>query len=685
MLVVCLATCVRVRAQIAPLALKPAGIAYDAAGNLYIADMARNQVLEQTVGGALLVLAGTGEQGFAGDGGVATAALLNAPQAIAVDRAGIVYVADTGNARVRSISTNGTIQTIAGTGVRGFSGDGGAAASAQLRTPVGLTVLSDGSLLVSDAGNQRVRKIAPGGIITTFAGVGAQGFGGDGGPAVSALLDGPEGVAALSDGRVVIADSRNHRLRIVATDGTITTLAGTGVRGYSGDGGAAAAAELSLPRGVLALSDGSIVFADANNQRLRQISAQGIITTVAASGTQGAATDGAVANAAAANNMRGVAASPYGALAFADSSNRVIRALLGDGDVYHAAAMSAGRNSQVALTATAATASVAITGQAATPRGVVQLLDGASLIATANLNSSGAASFSLTSLTPGAHSLTAQYLGDGFNPAATSSVVTLTIVGQPAATTTTLSSIASSYAGMPMTLRAQVAAAQGTPTGAVSFLDAGSVVAQAQLSGGSAVAVWLNAAAGSHSLVASYGGDANFSASASTAQTAIVNLQPDFSIATSGSANQTLPVGSVANYTLGLTSISGVFSGAVALSASGLPSGVTVTFAPPQVVPGAGGATTVMSFPTDKLLAQSLLSSGLWYAIFLPLGALSLRRRYRRVAFASLLIGLAGCGARTVPDSSLKTKQYAITVTGTGTNLAGAIVTHSATVQLTVE
>ena len=213
-------------------------IAYDTAGNLYIADASAHRVYEATLGGALLVVAGSGVQGFAGDGGPAASAELNQPQGLAVGRDGTVYVADTGNHRVRAVSPSGSISTFAGTGAAGFAGDGAVAVAARLRGPTGLGIDSVGGLLICDTGNHRIRRVS-GGLITTLAGVGVQGFGGDGGPAVSAKLDSPEGVTAAADGRIFVADTRNGRVRVIAPAGVIVTVAGNGGSGFAGDGGLA--------------------------------------------------------------------------------------------------------------------------------------------------------------------------------------------------------------------------------------------------------------------------------------------------------------------------------------------------------------------------------------------------------------------------------------------------------------
>ena len=227
----------------------PHAAAIDVNGNLFIADTDNNVVREVNSKGVISTIAGTGAAGSSGDNGPATAATLNLPQGIAVDLSGNVFVADTANSRVRKIS-NGTITNYAGNGTAGYSGNGGSATGATLNTPVGLAVDKSGNLYIADQGNNVVRMVSAGGTITTFAGNGTQGYSGNGGPATSAQLNGPQGVAVDSSGNVYIADTLNSVIREVTPNGIIQTIAGTGIAGYSGDGGLAIAAQLGSPTSV---------------------------------------------------------------------------------------------------------------------------------------------------------------------------------------------------------------------------------------------------------------------------------------------------------------------------------------------------------------------------------------------------------------------------------------------------
>jgi sugar lactone lactonase YvrE len=217
------------------------------------------------------------------DGRVSTLAISPNPFALAVDATGSLYVAELAN-RVRRV-TAGTFQTVAGNGTRGYSGDGGPAPSAQLSMQLGANIALDaaGNVYIADAGNQRIRKVTLEGVIHTLAGNGTQGYGGDGGPAASAQLNSPTGVAVDTGGNLYIADSGNARIRKVTTDGVIRTVAGNGTSGLSGDGGTATVAQLNQPTGVAVDADGNLYIADRINGRIRKVTKDGLITTVAGS------------------------------------------------------------------------------------------------------------------------------------------------------------------------------------------------------------------------------------------------------------------------------------------------------------------------------------------------------------------------------------------------------------------
>ena len=296
----------------------PEGLAVDSAGNLYIADT-YNERIRKVSNGVITTVAGNGTAGFSGDNASATSAQLWYPAGLAVDSSGDLYIADLFNGRIRKVS-NGVITTIAGGGL--VLGDNGPATSAELNAPTGLALDSAANLYIADESDNRVRKVSNG-VITTVAGTGREGFSGDTGPATSAQLNAPEGVAVDSAGSLFVADALNNRIRKV-TNGVITTVAGSGTQGFSGDNGLATSAELNYPSGVAVDSAGNLYLADSSNNRIRKIS-NGVMTTVAGNGTQGFSGDGGPASSGQLNNPMGVAVGPGGSIYIADTNNNRIR------------------------------------------------------------------------------------------------------------------------------------------------------------------------------------------------------------------------------------------------------------------------------------------------------------------------------------------------------------------------
>jgi uncharacterized protein (TIGR03437 family) len=268
------------------------GLATDAAGNIYLADQNNNVVREVNTNGVITTFAGTGVAGYSGDGGPAAQAQLSGPLGLCVAPSGAIYVNDYGNLRVREISTSGTITTVAGNGSAVSSGDGGPATAAGFVIPIRCAVDSSGNLFIVDQGAFNIRKVDGSGIITTYAGTGAQGFSGDGGPATQAEMNNPTWVTVDSSGNLYVTDQFNFRIRMIdAATGTITTVAGNGDNAFAGDGGLATSASLGYPGGTVVDPTGALFIVDDSNNRIREVSG-GIITTIAGTGTAGYTGDG---------------------------------------------------------------------------------------------------------------------------------------------------------------------------------------------------------------------------------------------------------------------------------------------------------------------------------------------------------------------------------------------------------
>ena len=304
-----------------------AAIAADGAGNVYVADSGNHLVRRIDPAGVITTYAGTGRRGYSGDGWLATQARLSSPCGVEVDASGSVYVADSDNYRVRRIDSAGMITTYAGTGRRGYSGDGGAASEAQLSSPCGVAADASGRLHVADSGNHRVRRIDSAGVITTYAGTGRQGYSGDSGAATEAQLSSPYGVEVDTSGNVYVADRNNHRVRRIDPAGTITTFAGTGQPFDRGDGGLAVDGRFDLLGGVAVDTVGNVYVADRGDHRVRRIASAGMIDTLAGTGEPGYAGDGGLATEARLRSPYGVAVDPSGYVFVADSLNHAVRVI----------------------------------------------------------------------------------------------------------------------------------------------------------------------------------------------------------------------------------------------------------------------------------------------------------------------------------------------------------------------
>jgi hypothetical protein len=304
----------------------PYGLAIGNGGNLYIADPANNRIRQVALGtGTISTFAGNGTAGYSGDNGPATKAELQSPVGVATDSSGNLYIADEGNNVIRKVDISGTITTIAGNNTEGYSGDNGLATSASLSAPSGVAVDSAGSLFIVDTGNNRIREVNTAGTIATIAGNGTAGYTGDNGPANSATLNKPSAVLEDSTGDLYILDTANNVVRKVNTTGTITTIAGNGTAGYTGDNGPATSATLNTPEGLNIDGSGNLYIADSMNDAVRMVTAAGVITTVTGNGTPGYSGDGGPAVNATLNNPRGVTIDGIGNIYISDRNNNRVR------------------------------------------------------------------------------------------------------------------------------------------------------------------------------------------------------------------------------------------------------------------------------------------------------------------------------------------------------------------------
>ena len=269
----------------------PTGLVQDSAGNLYMSDAGNNTVRRIGLDGSITLVAGTGQAGWSGDGGPATQALLSAPSGLALDNAGNLYIAERGNSVIRRVSPSGVIQTVAGNGTAGFSGDGGSATAARIALPDGVAVDSAGNIYIADTANHRIRKVTSDGTIQTIAGSGTYGTTGDGGPASQALMINPRALVFDHHGNLLFTDSSAHMVRMITPAGIVQRVSGTGTPGYAGDGGPAASAQDWAPWGLAVDAAGDIFIGDTGTYSVRMVNPAGIIEEVAQSLATGLAAD----------------------------------------------------------------------------------------------------------------------------------------------------------------------------------------------------------------------------------------------------------------------------------------------------------------------------------------------------------------------------------------------------------
>ncbi len=304
---------------------EPMGVAIDVMGNIFISDAGDARIRFVNTSGVIVTIGGTGVMGYTGDGGPATAAEIAYPAGIAVDASGSFYFADLANNRIRKVNSTGIISTVVGNGVANYSGDGGQGTAAEISQPSDVKIDAAGNLYIVDNGNMRIRKVNTAGIISTLAGTVYAGYTGDGGPATSAELNGPIGIAFDAAGNMYIGDSYNSVIREINTSGIISTFAGIGRQGFSGDGGPATAAEFGDPGYLSIDASGNLYISDMLNKRIREINTSGIVNTVAGGGSSFA--NGIPATLASIGQTGQMAFDAAGTLYIADHGEQTVRTL----------------------------------------------------------------------------------------------------------------------------------------------------------------------------------------------------------------------------------------------------------------------------------------------------------------------------------------------------------------------
>jgi RHS repeat-associated protein len=401
----------------------PQGVAVDGSGNVYIADYGNHSIRKVTAStGVISTVAGIGGSGgYSGDGGQATSAQLALPMAVAIDSSGNMYIADYGNDLIRKVNSSGVISTFAGTyNSKGYTGDGGAATSAQLNNPIGVAVDASGNVYIVDSANNAIRKVTVStGIISTYeGGPNASCYGNC--PATNAVLNYPYDVAVDASGNVYTSEYWGGLIaEVTASTEIMNIVAGVGSLGYSGDDGPATSAHLNYPAGVAVDAHGNVYIVDSANLRIRKVTAStGVINTIAGNGTAGYTGDGGLATDAEINYSNGAAVDASGNFYFADVSDNVIRVLSGSATTPSIAVATSGTPSVYGTTVTfTATVTSGDTNQ-------VTFYSGGTSLGTATPNSSGAATLTTSSLAVGSDAITASIAAGGNYGAATSSGIT---------------------------------------------------------------------------------------------------------------------------------------------------------------------------------------------------------------------------------------------------------------------
>jgi len=634
----------------------PAGIVMDGAGNLYFADMGNHAIRRiDAASGVISTIVGTlGAKGYSGDGAAASSAKLSLPEGLAFDSAQNLYIADTGNNVVRRVSaTTGFISTVVGTGVAGFSGDGGAAVSAQLNTPWSLTFGADGSFYIADLTNNVVRKVGTDGKISTVAGNASLGYSGDTGIATSAQLNSPASIVFDTAGNMYIADSGNNRVRkVYSSTQIIQTISGTSSDQFAGDTGPANLASFYGPYALYMDQSGNLFVADMFHNRIRRISAGAIsieypvmrVGKVSAPQSEGLENDGnagltisaptlvdaALDSSTTTCNIGTVVASGLscnlgvefaptvvgdpadGSIAVnSDASNRpALISLSGEVLSVEPTSVSLASSANPSLIGASVTFTAAVSSASPTLTGAMVFLDGMTQLCSASLAANGSAACTVSTLTLGQHPITASYSGD-LQDAASVSPVMNQVVKQPAALVLNVAP-SSVVVTNSVTLTATATAATGTPTGAVTFYDGAIVIGSVNLNAsGVATFTTKSLSAATHSLSTSYAGDGTNGTAQSNVVNEVVNLATTNTTISSSSA--TVNVGSTITFTAIVVSTNGplptgtvqFFDGATSLGPATLDGTGTAALTLSTLTPGTHPIVATYSGDIDNVTSSS--------------------------------------------------------------------------------
>ena len=581
----------------------PHNIAVDLAGNIYIADTWNNRIRKVTASnGIITTVAGTGTAGYSGDGGAATSAELYYPSGVAVDAAGNIYITDNANNRIRKVTVStGEISTVAGNGTEGYSGDGGPATSAELNSPYDVAVDTSGNIYISDEYNYRIRKVTIStGVISTVAGTGTAGYTGNNGPATSAEISTPMGLVLDGTGNIYFVDWGNVVIRkITASSGDISTVAGNGSEGYSGDGGPATSAQLYYPESVAVDATGNIYIADVVNNRIRKVTAStGDISTVAGNGTAGYSGDGGVAISAELEYPYGVAVDTANYIYIADNGNNRIRAV-GQAKATPSISVSCSPNPIIYGSETTSCTTTVSGGATGT---ITWTINGGAWTTTSLSGGATSLSGQFAGSGAGTYTIGAAYSGDTNNNAVSAST-TLTINK----TTPTVSVFCSPNPitfGGANSICTISASDSGTLTGTVSLTYNGTAWATLSLSSGSTTATWSSTfGIGTYTIGATYNGDSNnFTATGSG--TVSVNQATQTITFTAPSSPVTYGVSPIA---LSASSTSGLSVTFSVISGPGSISGSTLTITGAGTVVVAANQTGNANYAAASQVTQSVV------------------------------------------------------------------------------